>query len=303
MLHDMAWLQCKTAAAQCGSKARRHLHSEAFRTQTFIHTHGRCQQFVSLRRHAQKTMDKRLATIGACPRICGLFRDGSGFLDFGVFHGMDKWLCSGTLCCWRRRPKTAGARKNWRWGWITGRSFVGRTRPTPDFISLWRGAMQERWRLARGSSSSSTARPQSTARRSTASVRTSDRWPSCKKPSGPIFGKIIKNMEEIQKMAGKTGARSAPLCWWGNFLYFFHIFYNFSKKLALTFFYRRWPTASWTTTPSEETGTLGTEARTPSSSKRFLRALRRQCWRSRILLLIFVLLSVLSLQDLYYHDY
>ena len=29
---------------------------------------------------------------------------------------------------------------------------------------------------------------------------------------GQFFGKIVKNMEKVQKLGGKRGARSAPLC-------------------------------------------------------------------------------------------
>ena len=53
---------------------------------------------------------------------------------------------------------------------------------------------------------------------------------ACGKLPGPFFGKNAKDMEKVQTIAGKRGARSAPLCCWGNFLYFFHIFCNFSKK-------------------------------------------------------------------------
>ena len=53
---------------------------------------------------------------------------------------------------------------------------------------------------------------------------------NCGKLPGPFFGKIAKNIEKVQKNAGKRGARSAPLCCWGNFFVLFPYFCSFSKK-------------------------------------------------------------------------
>ena len=44
--------------------------------------------------------------------------------------------------------------------------------------------------------------------------------------------KISKMMQKVQKMAGKRGARSAPLCWWGHFWFFLHHFWLFFAAVS-----------------------------------------------------------------------
>ena len=49
--------------------------------------------------------------------------------------------------------------------------------------------------------------------------------------------KLAKNMEKVQKMTSSTKWGASRPIFAGHFLHFFHIFCNFSEKLALTVFY------------------------------------------------------------------